>query len=140
MVTIATTNCPEILDEALSQRPSRFDRIITLPLPGRDLRRDIVHNLSRRIALDDAGQDSIVQKTESCTPAQIQEVVYGLVIQRQDYGRNPKNNETKFSKEEVDNVLRWVSRKNGEPMGFKVSGNHRSSMDIDHAIYSRNSQ
>ncbi len=31
IVTIATTNCVEALDKALSERPSRFDRVFKLP-------------------------------------------------------------------------------------------------------------
>ncbi|MCX8126330.1 MAG: AAA family ATPase, partial [Dehalococcoidia bacterium] len=34
IVTVATTNCLETLDKALSQRPSRFDRVIKLGRPG----------------------------------------------------------------------------------------------------------
>ena len=117
VVTIATTNYVEALDDALSQRPSRFDRVITMRLPGWELRREIVHNLCRRIPLDPEVQDHVVSMTEGYTPAQVQEVIYGLVIQHKNiYGIRKGY---RFTNEEVDNVLRRINRKNSGPIGFK---------------------
>ena len=42
ILTIATTNHPEKLDPALTERPSRFDRKIEFALPGRDARREFL--------------------------------------------------------------------------------------------------
>jgi len=117
VVTIATTNYVEALDDALCRRPSRFDRIITMHPPGRDLRREIVRNLCRRIPLEPAVQEHVVCRTEGYTPAQVQEVIYGLVIQRRSlYGIRKGYS---FTREEVDSVLRRISRRNSEPIGFK---------------------
>ena len=117
VVTIATTNYAEALDDALLQRPSRFDRVITMRPPGKELRREIVLNLSRRIPLDPAVQDHVVSMTEGCTPAQVQEVVYGLVIQHKGLYGSKKG--YRFTKEEVDSVLRRINRRNSGPIGFK---------------------
>lgn len=115
VVTIATTNCPEVLDRALSQRPSRFDRIITLSLPDNALRRAIVSNLSRKIPVDDCVQDHIVMRTEGYTPAQIQEVMYSMVIRQKDI----RKGHCIFTTEQVDDTLRRISHKNGSSLGFK---------------------
>jgi len=117
VVTITTTNYVEDLDDALSQRPSRFDRIITMRPPDRELRREIVRNLCRRIPLDQAVQDHVVCMTEGYTPAQVQEVIYGLVIQHKSLYHIRKG--YRFTTEEVDSVLRRISRRNNEPIGFK---------------------
>jgi len=117
VVTIATTNYVEALDDALIKRPSRFDRIITMLPPDKELRREIVYNLSKRIPLSLAIQDHVVCMTEGCTPAQVQEVVYGLVIQHKSLHDNGKS--YRFTAEEVDNVLRRINRRNNEPIGFK---------------------
>ena len=117
VVTIATTNYAEALDDALSQRPSRFDRVITMLPPGKELRREIVRNLSRRIPLDPSVQDHVVSMTEGCTPAQVQEVVYGLVIQHKSLYDIRKG--YRFTAQEVDTVLSRINRKNNEPIGFK---------------------
>lgn len=117
VVTIATTNYAEALDDALLQRPSRFDRVITMRPPSKELRREIVRNLSSRIPLDPAVQDHVVCMTEGCTPAQVQEVVYGLVIQHKGlYGIRKGY---RFTNEEVDSVLGRLNRKNSGPIGFK---------------------
>ena len=80
IVTVATTNCPETLDKALSQRPSRFDRVIRLTRPSVQHRRRLIRNLCQKIPLAEEMQQYIAQKTENCTPAQVQEIVYSLVI------------------------------------------------------------
>jgi cell division protease FtsH len=117
VVTIATTNYAEALDDALSQRPSRFDRIITMRPPGRELRREIVHNLCRRIPLDQAVQDHVVSMTEGYTPAQVQEVIYGLVIQHKSLYEVRKG--YRFTREEVDSVLQRINHRYSGPIGFK---------------------
>ncbi len=127
VVTIATTNYAEALDDALIQRPSRFDRVITMRPPDKDLRREIVHNLSRRIPLDQAVQDHVVCMTEGCTPAQVQEVIYGLVIQHKSLYDKKKG--YKFTAEEVDSVLRRINRRNNEPIGFKKADIYADGRD-----------
>ena len=117
VVTIATTNYAEALDDALCRRPSRFDRVITMRPPGRELRREIVRNLCRRIPLDPAVQEHVVCMTEGYTPAQVQEVIYGLVIQSRSLYDIRKG--YRFTREEVDAVLRRISRRNNGPIGFK---------------------
>jgi len=127
VVTIATTNYAEALDDALSQRPSRFDRIITMRPPGRELRREIVRNLCRRIPLDQAVQDHVVSMTEGYTPAQVQEVVYGLVIQHKSLYDIRKG--YRFTREEVDSVLRRINHRNNGPIGFKKADIYADSRD-----------
>jgi cell division protease FtsH len=127
VVTIATTNYAEALDDALSQRPSRFDRIITMRPPGRELRREIVHNLCRRIPLDQAVQDHVVSMTEGYTPAQVQEVVFGLVIQHKSLYEVRKG--YKFTREEVDSVLQRINHRNSGPIGFKKADMYAEQPD-----------
>ena len=127
VVTIATTNYAEALDDALSQRPSRFDRVITMRPPGKELRREIVHNLCRRIPLDPAVQDHVVSMTEGYTPAQVQEVIYGLVIQHKKLYDIRKG--YRFTNEEVDNVLRRINHHNNEPIGFKKADIYANGRD-----------
>lgn len=115
VVTVATTNAPELLHKALSQRPARFDRTIYLPLPDSSLRRRIVSKLSRKIPVSEDIQDYIVTKTEGYTPAQIQEVMYSLVIRQKDISHG----QCTFTIGQVDDILRRISHKNGTFLGFK---------------------
>ena len=80
IVTVATTNGLETLDKALSERPSRFDRIIQIPLPKDELRLALVESLTKTIPLNDQTKETLVQKTKGFSPAQIQETIFSMVI------------------------------------------------------------
>jgi hypothetical protein len=95
--------------------------------PDRVLRREIVHNLSRRIPLDTTVQEHIVRMTEGYTPAQVQEVVYGLVIQQGGHCRGRKS--LSFTVEEVNTVLRRINHRNSDPIGFRPKDIYTTSGD-----------
>ena len=46
IVTVATTNCMDMLDRAISERPSRFDRVVKLTRPLLEQRRELVWGLA----------------------------------------------------------------------------------------------
>jgi len=126
VVTVATTNWLEILDKALRNRPSRFDRVILLPLPSFEQRRELVQSLSQTIPIDEDIQDYLAQRTESYTPAQVQEVLYSLVI---EHGHSPSCDELgycKFGIEELDNALSKVNG-NGRRLGFTIPSSYHGN-------------
>lgn len=118
VVTIATTNCLETLDKALSQRPARFDRVIKLARPSIEQRMELVSRLCRKIPLDDDIQEYIAHKAENCTPAQLQEIVYSLVIQR-PAGQPGLS----LNKSDIDLAISRINDKNRHRLGFG-GGNH----------------
>ena len=69
VLVIATTNHPEKLDAALTQRPSRFDRVYVLGNPGPDERGRYL----RRI-YQDGFDDCLVDWTDGFSLAQLKEV------------------------------------------------------------------
>jgi len=119
IVTVATTNCLETLDKALSQRPSRFDRVIKLTRPSVEQRRELVRRLSQKVPLDADTQEYIACRTEDCTPAQLQEIVYSLVIQHQAQSPQPH-----FSRDDIDRGISRISGNNRHRLGFISSNNH----------------
>jgi len=122
IVTVATTNSIEILDRALSQRPSRFDRVIRLPRPSLEQRRELVRRLCQRIPLSQAAQDSIARRTEGCTPAQVQEIVYSLAIEHaEEMSWSPGSS---FTVEDIDSLIARINRR--RPLGFSAFNNHNS--------------
>ena len=123
IVTVATTNYIEIIDKALTERPSRFDRVIQLPPPSLEQRRELIHSLAQKIPMDENIQDYLARRTEHYTPAQVQEAAYSLVI---EHGHGPdcdKPGSYEFSMTDVDTVLAKINRKNRE-LGFKKLGNN----------------
>jgi len=119
IVTVATTNCLETLDEALSQRPSRFDRVIKLTCPSVEQRRELVSRLCQKIPIAEDVQEYIAQRAENCTPAQLQEIVYSLVIQYQ--AESPG---LTFSEDDIDRAISRINGGNRHRLGFISNNNH----------------
>ena len=119
VVTVATTNWLEILDEALKDRPSRFDRVIQMDMPDAEQRRGYLHYLATRLPLADDAIEFLVSKTAGLTPAQIQEVVHCAAIEAD---LSPNSNEfcsSAFTIAALDAALRNV-RHEAEKVGFEA--------------------
>ncbi|KAA0000195.1 MAG: CDC48 family AAA ATPase [Thermoplasmata archaeon] len=71
VTVIAATNRPDIIDPALL-RPGRFDRIIYIPPPDKDARKEIfkIHLKNKPVA-DDVNIDELAEKTDGYTGADI---------------------------------------------------------------------
>lgn len=124
IVTVATTNNPEALDRAISRRPSRFDRVITLSLPSLKERRELVGLLCRKIPIDGRIQDYMAGKSDRCTPAQLQEIVYSLAI---EYPHEPSDGPSprlELSRDDVDRAISRISERNGRRLGFDIENHH----------------
>lgn len=82
ILTIATTNYPESLDEALSHRPGRFDKLIKMSLPNEQGRRRILERHmadwphGERIALE------LAKRTEGLTAARLVELLISIIESR----------------------------------------------------------
>jgi transitional endoplasmic reticulum ATPase len=75
VVIIGATNRPDIIDEALL-RPGRFDRIIEIPPPDKEARRQILLIHTKRKPLDSSCDfDKLVELTEGHTGADIEAIV-----------------------------------------------------------------
>ncbi len=72
VIVIAATNLPNALDPAL-RRPGRFDREITIPIPDRDGRREILDIHSRGMPLaDDVQMEQIADITHGFVGADLE--------------------------------------------------------------------
>lgn len=81
IMVVASTNRPEVIDPAI-KRPGRIDRIVEVPLPDEQGRRQIfqIHfvkaeKLAERQLLNGVDYDAIVRETEKMSGADIAEVV-----------------------------------------------------------------
>ncbi len=71
VVVIGATNRPDIIDEALL-RPGRFDRILEVPLPDKDARRQILNiHLRKKPLKPSVNLEELVELTDKCTGADI---------------------------------------------------------------------
>ena len=75
VVVIGATNRPDIIDEALL-RPGRFDRILEVPFPDKEARKDILKIHTKRKPLDNTvDMEKLVELTNGLTGADIAAIV-----------------------------------------------------------------
>jgi len=116
IVTVATSNCFETLDKALSERPSRFDRVFRINRPTYQQRAELVKHISRKIPLSEDVREYIVKETNGFTPAQIQEVVHGMVISQTAGGEDM----TRLNRRAVDSTIALLNIRRTGTMGFNA--------------------
>jgi cell division protease FtsH len=120
IVTIATTNCLDILDKALSKRPARFDRVIELKLPNLEQRRKIIIRLCERIPLNESDIEYIARNSDGYTPAQVQEIVFSLALEKiEDTGYPSPLDITRI---DIDRIMARV-KVTKEKLGFSLGNN-----------------
>jgi hypothetical protein len=117
IVTVATTNCLYMFDKALSQRPSRFDRVIKLSRPKMPQRRELMGRLCRKIPLDEETQAHTASHSEGCTPAQLQEIVHSLVIKRLGASEIEPPDQT-FAREALKQLMARINSGRQPRVGF----------------------
>ncbi|MDO9333886.1 MAG: ATP-binding protein [Dehalococcoidales bacterium] len=116
IVTVATSNCFETLDKALSERPSRFDRVFRITRPAYQQRAELVKHISEKIPLSEDVREYIVQKTDGFTPAQLQEVLHGMVI-----AHIAMEEETmQFNRSDVDATIALLNMRKNGAIGFNA--------------------
>jgi hypothetical protein len=70
-------------------------------------------------SLDEDIQEYIAGKTENCTPAQLQEIIYSLVIQY-----SAEQSELLVNKADIDGAISRVNGRNQHRLGFNSNDNH----------------
>jgi hypothetical protein len=87
--TWGTTNCPEKIEAAVKNRPGRFDRVIDLPNPEDEERRQMVLLFTKKWILEDVDIDKIVKQTNKLTGAHMNDLCQtaaGNAIEEESYG------------------------------------------------------
>jgi cell division protease FtsH len=116
IVTVATSNCYEALDKALSERPSRFDRVFRITRPNYQQRVELVKHISKKIPLSEEIREYVVKETNGFTPAQVQEVLHGMVISHSATGQDIMQ----FSRNDVDSTIALLNIRRTDSIGFNV--------------------
>ena len=122
IVTVATTNNADTLDEALSKRPGRFERVINILPPSANLRALQIETLMSKIPLSNDLKDYLVRRTEGFSPAQVQETVFGLVINNEE---EVQGNTEALTQADVDRSIMEVKHSKDKVLGFNKINNVR---------------
>jgi ATP-dependent 26S proteasome regulatory subunit len=79
---IATTNRPEMLDNALANRPSRFDVLIEFKLPDKDSCKNLIKLFSKNMVFDkELNLENLALSMKDLTGAQIKEsIIYAKLV------------------------------------------------------------
>lgn len=86
LLVIATTNHLGALDEALKNRPGRFDVKITLSYPDDTSRERLLKMWTSGLQLKNVNSKDLIAKLRGFTPAQIREVVNRAILHAVDKG------------------------------------------------------
>ena len=74
VLTIATTNRLEVVEEAMRNRPGRFDQVIEVESPSADLRASYFEHRFRQCAIEPADLRYLVSKLDGATGAELEEI------------------------------------------------------------------
>jgi transitional endoplasmic reticulum ATPase len=113
VVVIGATNRPDIIDEALL-RPGRFDRILEVPVPDKEARKQIlqIHTRKKPLASDvDLGK--VVEMTDGMTGADIAALVNAAAMTaiKEHVTKKKDNGELKVSMRHFEAALDKIKPK-----------------------------
>ncbi len=115
LVTIATTNHIEYLEERYTNRPSRFDRVVEFPLPNEASRKMFIEATVLPEDLEKINIDEWVEKTEGLTIDHINE----LILLHFVFGHSEEESfETIYSMSKTRGKLKNKTSVNKKSIGF----------------------
>src|SRR5918994_1599318 len=114
VVVIGATNRPDIIDEALL-RPGRFDRILEVPPPDKDARKQIFHIHTKKKPLEsDVNLDKLVEMTEGMTGADVAALVNAAAMTAiKEHVRQKSGSKLRVSMKHFETALNKVKKKLG---------------------------
>ncbi len=81
VITLATTNAQEKIEEALKNRPGRFDRVVQVPRPDKECRKRMLTTFTQKYTLEgDIDWDLLVEKTDKLSGAHVKDLVKTAVL------------------------------------------------------------
>jgi transitional endoplasmic reticulum ATPase len=115
VVVIGATNRPDIIDEALL-RPGRFDRILEVPIPDKQARKQIFQIQTRKKPLDASSVniDRLVEVTEGMTGADIAAIVNAAAMTaiKEHIENKGKSDKLMISMKHFEAALNKIKAKN----------------------------
>jgi transitional endoplasmic reticulum ATPase len=129
VVVIGASNRPDIIDEALL-RPGRFDRILEVPVPDKESRREIlkIHTSKKPLDHDTVNIDKLVELTEGYTGADIAAMVNAAAMSAiKEHMMTSVNNENDIKEETRAKTREYIKEKEQQKPKLKISMNHFES-------------
>jgi SpoVK/Ycf46/Vps4 family AAA+-type ATPase len=115
LVTIATTNHIEYLEERYTNRPSRFDRVVEFPLPNAESRKMFIEKTVQPEDLNKIDINEWVEKTEGFTIDHINELILLFFV----FGHSEDEAfETLFAMTKTKGKLKNKTSVNKKDIGF----------------------
>jgi SpoVK/Ycf46/Vps4 family AAA+-type ATPase len=115
VVYVGTTNYPELLQERISGRPSRFDRRYKIGSPTKDVRECYIKHKLKPEDLRSINLDEWLKKTKGFSLAAIKELIVSVVI------LGIELDDAVSRLKEMKNKLRPLDEDGQKPMGFTFS-------------------
>lgn len=130
VIVIATTNKVDTVEEALRNRPGRFDRIIDVPKPDEECRLRMLKLYTNKYKQQEGGLDlqDLAKRTDGFTGAHMKELVNTAIITAIDEGSFDGNKVVLLTQEHFSKNIQKVKTKKIEVMGFKTN---RGDMPLD---------
>lgn len=85
IVYVATTNYPERIEPRFINRPSRFDRVIEIPLPSEEVRKFFLERKLKESDLESININKWVMDTEGLTLSHLKELIISVMVMGKDY-------------------------------------------------------
>jgi transitional endoplasmic reticulum ATPase len=129
VVVIGATNRPDIIDEALL-RPGRFDRILEVPVPDKESRREIlkIHTSKKPLDHDTVNIDKLVELTEGYTGADIAAMVNAAAMSAiKEHMMTSVNKENDIKEETGAKTREYIKENEQQKPKLKISMNHFES-------------
>jgi transitional endoplasmic reticulum ATPase len=111
VVVIGATNRPDIIDEALL-RPGRFDRILEVPAPDKEARKQIFSIHTKKKPLDsDVNLDKLVETTEGMTGADVAALVNAAAMSAiKEHVRQKSGSKLRISMKHFETALNKIKK------------------------------
>lgn len=112
VITVATTNLINKLENAIKNRPGRFDKVIKIPLPDGECRKRMINKFTGRFILaEDVNIDELVKSTKSMPGAYICHVCDYAAILAIEEGSIDENQIAKISMKHFQDALDEIKDK-----------------------------
>lgn len=92
ILTIATTNRLDVIEQALRNRPGRFDRVVEFGDMDETCRRLLLEKLLARADISTIDLEHLIQSTRGYTGAQLEELVNTLYLVALEHQESPSEN------------------------------------------------